>query len=80
MPFNALDDPLVPPRLIPFDEFASNSKIFLVTTKTGGHAIGHLRLRQPGRVRQAGQRQDSPARERKPERVHVWRELVVPTD
>jgi predicted alpha/beta-fold hydrolase len=34
---NALDDPLVPPQLIPFDEFNKNDKITLVTTDTGGH-------------------------------------------
>ncbi len=51
-----------------------------VQQKLVGHAIGHLRLRQPRRFRQARLRQSPSAREREFERVHDWRELVVQVD
>lgn len=34
---NALDDPIVPPQCIPYEEVSANTNLVLATTDKGGH-------------------------------------------
>jgi predicted alpha/beta-fold hydrolase len=46
---NAIDDPIIDPKLYPYKEMENNENIFMATTKRGGHCThftGKLRPSQ----------------------------------